>query len=88
MSAAQYLERRGELVSHLGALALERHYSVSEIVELWGWSDRKVRRVFSDEPGVLQTQLRMLRPRKRQNITLRVPESVLLRVHERMRVGG
>ena len=71
--------------------ALERHYSVSQIAELWGWSETKVREVFRDEPGVLQSQLRTLlrrRSGKRQNISLRVPESVLLRVHARMSVGA
>jgi hypothetical protein len=70
------------------APAIERHYSVAQVAELWGWSETKVREVFRDEPGVLQSQLRTLRPRKRQNITLRIPESVLFRVHERMTVRG
>jgi len=68
--------------------ALERHYGVKEVAEMWGWSETKVRDVFRAEPGVLQSQLRTLRPRKRQNVTLRIPESVLLRVHGRMAVGG
>lgn len=68
--------------------ALERHYSVAQIAELWGWSEDKVRNTFRDEPGVLQTRHRTLRARKRQNVMLRIPESVLLRVHARMSVGG
>jgi len=68
--------------------AIERHYSVAQVAELWGWSETKVREVFRHEPGVLQSQLRTLRPRKRQNVTLRIPESVLLRVHGRLSVGG
>lgn len=68
--------------------ALERHYTVAQIAELWGWSETKVREVFRDEPGVLQTQLRTLRPRKRQNVSLRIPESVMLRVHDRLSVRG
>ena len=61
--------------------ALERHYTVAQIAELWGWSEDKVIKVFRDEPGVLQTQLRTLRTRKRQNVKLTVPASVLVRVH-------
>jgi hypothetical protein len=38
--------------------ALERHYSVPQVAEMWNWSDTKVREVFSDEPDVLQSQLR------------------------------
>jgi len=69
-------------------LALERHYTPSEVAELWGWSRSKVLRVFREEPGVLLSQLRTLRPRKRQNFLLRIPESVLLRVHRRMTVAS
>jgi len=80
----------GSRVSTMPAInvtALERHYTVAQVAELWNWSEKRVREVFRDEPGVLQTQLRTLRPRKiRQNVSLRIPESVLLRVHERMSV--
>jgi hypothetical protein len=70
------------------ALAFERHYSTALIAKLWGWSDDKVRQLFRAEPGVLQSQLRTLRARKRTNVALRIPESVLLRVHARMSVDG
>jgi len=70
------------------APALERHYTVAEVAQQWGWSETKVREVFREEPGVLQTKLRTLRPRKRENVTLRIPESVLLRVHARLSVAG
>jgi len=70
------------------SLALEKHYTITEVMELWGWSRTKVLEVFRDEPGVLQSHIRTLRPRKRQNVTLRIPESVLLRVHERLMVGS
>lgn len=68
--------------------ALERHYTVAEVAQQWGWSETKVREVFREEAGVLQTKLRTLRPRKRENVTLRIPESVLLRVHARLSVAG
>jgi hypothetical protein len=32
--------------------ALQRHYSVAEVAELWSWGETKVREVFRDEPGV------------------------------------
>lgn len=66
--------------------ALERHYSVAQLAK-WCWSDTKVRELFCDEPGVLQSQIRTLRARKRQNVKLSIPESVVLRVHRRMSVG-
>ena len=68
--------------------ALEKHYTISEVADRWGWSRTKVLEVFRDEPGVLQSHLRALRPRKRQNVTLRIPESVLFRVHARLSVGS
>jgi hypothetical protein len=68
--------------------ALERHYTVAPVAELWGWSETKVRDGFRDEPGVLQSQLRTLGRRKRQNVSLRIPESVLVRVHKRLSVEG
>ena len=68
-------------------VSLERHYTVSEVAQLWNLSDNTVRKVFRDEPGVLRTQLPSLRARKRQNITLRIPESVVYRVHGRLSVN-
>jgi hypothetical protein len=66
--------------------ALERHYTVTEVAELWNWSDTKVRDVFRDEAGVLQSNVPTLRARKRRKVTLRIPSSVLLRVHAKMAV--
>ncbi len=62
------------------ALGLERHYSVSEIAKMWALSEKTVRRMFENEEGVLQWGSPETR-RKRGYITLRIPESVLLRVH-------
>jgi MarR-like DNA-binding transcriptional regulator SgrR of sgrS sRNA len=62
------------------ALGLEHHYSVSEITKMWTLSEKGVRRMFEDEEGVLQWRSPEIR-RKRGYITLRIPESVLLRVH-------
>ena len=60
--------------------AVERHYSVQEIAELWQVSADTVRRRFAGEPGVLAIG------RGRRSL-LRVPESVLSRVHNRMSNG-
>ena len=61
----------------------ERHYAVSEIAELWNLSSDAVRKLFQDEPGVLVLG-GQAEPHKRRYTTLRVPESVLQRVHRRM----
>ena len=75
-----------EATSLLGIqdISLERHFTISQVAELWGLSDNTVRRVFRDEPGVLRTQLPSLRTRKRQNVSLRIPESVVRRVHSKL----
>ena len=71
--------------------ALERHYSVAEIAKMWNLSQDKVRAMFRDEPGVLRSQpttRAAARARKRQNITLRIARSVMLRVYGRFTVDG
>ena len=66
------------------SLATERHYSIPEIAKLWKLSDDKVRLLFKDESGVMRIGAPE-RMHKRGYITLRIPESVLNRVHERIR---
>lgn len=58
----------------------ERHYSVTDVAKLWGLSRDSVRRLFRREPGVLVMGERY--------VTLRIPESVLERVHRRLRNAG
>ncbi len=60
----------------------ERHYAVAEIASMWNLSTDKVRDLFEEEPGVLLIGRR--NPRKRRYITLRIPESVVERVHCRL----
>lgn len=62
------------------SIALERHYSVLQIAEMWSLSEKTVRRMFEKEEGVLLWGSPETR-RKRGYITLRIPESVMLRVH-------
>jgi AraC-like DNA-binding protein len=38
----------------LQPIALERHYSVPEVAELWEMSEKSVRRLFAEESGVLR----------------------------------
>jgi hypothetical protein len=62
---------------------IERHYAVTEIAEMWNLSPDKVRELFEDEPGVLVIGDRSPR-HKRRYVTLRIPHSVLQRVHRRL----
>ena len=68
-------------------LSTEKHYSVAELAKLWQLSERTIRRMFENEPGVLcwggeETRF------KRQYKTLRIPESVVLRVHRQLRIAA
>ena len=68
-------------------LAGEKHYSVPELAKLWGLSERTIRRMFENEPGVLcwgSSESRFKRGYK----TLRVPETVMVRVHRQLRIAG
>ena len=65
----------------------EKHYTVSELAELWNLSENTIRRIFENEPGVLKWGSREGRF-KRRYTTLRIPETVLLRVHKQLREAG
>lgn len=60
----------------------EKHFSVAELMKMWGLSRRTVTRLFENEPGVLKLGHGEGRQRRR-HWTLRVPESVATRVHRR-----
>lgn len=64
-------------------LAREKHYSVIEIAKLWALSEKTVRKIFERESGVIHwsTEEKL---HKRGYRTLRVPESVLQRVHRKL----
>jgi len=61
----------------------EPHYSVAQVAAMWNLSQDAVRKIFQNEPGVL-----ILggsgSAHKRRYFTLRIPQSVVERVHRRM----
>jgi len=67
--------------------ALERHYTAEEVAEIWHLDEKMIRRIFGDEPGVVSIGSDECRFRRAYR-TLRIPESVLLRVHRRLRRTG
>lgn len=74
-------------VSIHAAAAFERHFTPKELGGLWGLSDTKIRRMFENEPGVLREgapSRRFGRKLKRRYYTLRIPESIAVRVHRRL----
>ena len=73
----------GVLTQQENVVPAERHYAVIEVAEMWNLSSDKVREIFEHEPGVLVIGER--NPRyKRRYLTLRIPQTVLLRVHNRL----
>ena len=68
-------------------LAGEKHYSVAQVARLWDFSEKTIRRMFENEPGVLcwgKSESRF----KRGYRTLRIPETVVLRVHRQLRIAS
>jgi hypothetical protein len=67
--------------------SFEKHFSVAELAELWSLSEQTIRRIFSGEPGVIEWGHNERRF-KRGYKTLRIPESIVQRVHGRLRSTG
>jgi hypothetical protein len=68
-------------------LATERHYTPSGLAELWGLSPQTIRELFIGEPGVIligEPSRRDGRTLKRGYFTMRIPESVAVRVHTKL----
>ena len=61
----------------------ERHYAVAQVGELWNLSPDVVRKLFEREPGVFVLGDPGSRT-KRRYTTLRIPQSVVERVHRRL----
>jgi hypothetical protein len=61
--------------------AFVKHFRVKELAELWGFCDNTIIKLFADEPGVLRLERVTA---KRTYTPLSIPESVALRVHERL----
>ena len=64
--------------------ALEKHFTISEVASLWQLSEDTIRKIFRDQPGVLKIGSAEKR-RKRGYIVLRIPETVLQKVHAELR---
>jgi hypothetical protein len=71
-------------------LATDRHFTPIELGELWHLAPSTVRELFVDEPGVILIGLpsrREGRTLKRSYYTMRIPESVAVRVHTKLTVS-
>ena len=63
------------------SLAVQKHYRVKDLADLWGFSENTIIKLFSNEDGVL----RLASPTgKRKYSKLSIPAPVAIRVHERL----
>ena len=65
----------------MSSAAMGKHYRVQELASLWGFSHNTIIRLFTAEPGVIRLESSA---GKRKYTTLSIPESVALRVHQRL----
>jgi hypothetical protein len=61
----------------------EKHYSPADLAKAWGVNVETVRNVFREEPGVVKIGAKVP-SHKRSYLTLRIPQSVAVRVHKRL----
>jgi Fic family protein len=81
-SAQPELEQKTRVAerSNSDSTAFERHFTVAELAILWSLSEDTIRRCFQEEPGVIEI-VRRKKVSKRRYTTLRIPASVVERVH-------
>jgi hypothetical protein len=68
-------------------IAEDKHYTPSELSKMWHLSPNTIRRLFSDEAGVLKITAGPPSARKvrlRRLVQLRIPVRVAMRVHARL----
>jgi hypothetical protein len=65
------------------APVVEKHFSPAELAKAWGVDSETIRNLFRSEPGVLKIGEKNPK-HKRAYLTLRIPESVAVRVHRRL----
>jgi len=77
------VKQSGDLISETASdLLSEKHYTCSELANLWNVSPDLIRRLFANELGVIV--IYKPHPDRRPYRSLRVPESVAIRVYQKM----
>lgn len=61
--------------------AFEPHFTVQQIAGMWNLSPDAIRRLFRNEPGVVEIKSAKSAYRRRSYTSLRIPQSVAERVH-------
>jgi hypothetical protein len=64
-------------------IPIENHFTATEVAGLWKFDVETIRRLFDDEPGVVVLQA-PAKKGKRPYKTIRIPQTVLDRVHRRL----
>jgi hypothetical protein len=84
MKSRSHLGQANEdsLTKETCSATFERHYTVAEVAGMWNLSEDAARRMFQNEPGVV-VLANPTRGSKRRYRTLRIPLSVVERVHKR-----
>jgi hypothetical protein len=67
--------------------SLEKHYTIKEIAQQWGFSIRKVRAIFRDRSDVLRVG-HGATLHKKCYVNIRVPESTVSRVYAELQTKG
>lgn len=63
------------------SISEEQHYSVAEVARRWGTDPTTIRSLFKYEPGVIK----LSQGARKKRTTLKIPKSVMERVHQRLR---
>jgi hypothetical protein len=72
---------QGETYTNL--IVDEKHFSPADLAKAWGVSAETVRQIFREEPGVLRLGSGGNK-QTRSYVSLRIPQSVAVRVHARL----
>jgi hypothetical protein len=79
---AKSTSRAEEILTGKPARHEEKHYTPSELGKMWALSPDTIRKLFEGETGVLKIR-NSNSPHKRRYVTLRIPESVVIRIHRK-----
>jgi hypothetical protein len=77
---ASTIAKEERSVSAEQTAALERHYRIGELAEMWKLGRETVRLLVKNEEGVIKIRL----GRKKAHTIYSVPESVAIRIHTRL----
>jgi hypothetical protein len=66
------------------ATAFEKHYRIGDLARMWSVGRETIRKLIMREPDVIRIRM----GRNKKHTTYSIPESVAIRVHNRLLNGG